>query len=398
MFKTGIIKLTAICNLNCDYCYMFNLSDKTYLEMPKMMSPEIACLVVERIVAYLKSRGERDFLLCLHGGEPTLWRQEYFKSLFEMISSQNRKGCNIDVSLQTNLYKLPSRSCLDLFRDNGIRFGISVDGPQIYNDQHRFTFNGYGSYARIMRNVELLKNQGYGDLIGGFLCVANPEIPPEEFWAWVKTLPVTRLDVLWPIEFNEGNPPWHHNGKLAYSVRPLFGDWFAKLFKLWWDEDDPRLYVRLFDHLVKIFLAGHGSEHVDFLVNDQVNMFVVNTDGSIEYPDYLRASSDGSVKTGLNIAANTLDELHDDKVFQSLLTLKDFLPQDCKSCFFREICGGGFLPGRAVPGALISSERSVLCEDQLWFFQIAFDLVYGRVSVSSNPGEYSRAIPLFATI
>ena len=382
MFQTVIVKLTSFCNLDCDYCYMFNLTDKTYLEMPKQMKSDIACTIVDKVIEYLNSEGKSEFHFCLHGGEPTLWPEESFATLLGKIYDYNLAGYSLSVSIQTNLYSLPCNNILNLLRSNNIKLGVSLDGPQHYHDRHRFTRNRQGTYSKIITNLRRLEKQGYSDLFGGFLCVANPDIPPQEFWNWAKKLPITNLDILWPIQFNQANPPWINDSKHEYSISPSYGVWFAEIFELWWNEDEPLFFVRLFDNLVKIFLAGNKISHVDSLVNDQLNMFVVNVDGSIEYPDYLRAAEGGSISTGLSICSDCISDFSQDSVFSRLFNLNSCLPNECHACPFQEVCGGGFLPGRSMPGGIISDMKSVMCHDQYYFFEHVFDLINKRINMA----------------
>jgi len=152
----------------------------------------------------------------------------------------------------------------------------------------------------------------------------------------------------------------------AYRQQPVVGSWLANLFEEWWREDDPGLYIRLFFDIIKVL---NGSRHhIDSLVNDTHDMIVINTDGSIEYSDYLRASGDGACATSYSVASNALAELEIDPVFRYLLELGTHLPAACKTCSFRHPCGGGFLPGRMMPGERSPRYRSVLCHDQFHFF------------------------------
>lgn len=36
-----ILKVSGRCNLNCDYCYVFNKGDKSYMREPVRMSEEL---------------------------------------------------------------------------------------------------------------------------------------------------------------------------------------------------------------------------------------------------------------------------------------------------------------------------------------------------------------------
>ena len=48
-----ILKVASICNLSCDYCYVFNKQDKSYLIQNNVMTYEIARTLINRIEKYL---------------------------------------------------------------------------------------------------------------------------------------------------------------------------------------------------------------------------------------------------------------------------------------------------------------------------------------------------------
>jgi uncharacterized protein len=266
--------------------------------------------------------------------------------------------------MQTNAYKIVP-ALLPLLSEHKVSVGISIDGPAIFNDRFRIDHSGRGSYDRVMANTLSIIAAGYQHLIGGFLTVAQPEMDPAIFLAWAEQLPVRRVDVLWPIEFHHGNPPWGVNIE-SYALAPRYGQWFAHLFDLWWQRDDPNIHIRLFFQIIERML-GSGV-HSDAIVNDEAPMFVVNTDGGIEYPDYFRAYADRGSRTRFNVFQSNLSELASDPGFNYCLSLKDHLPEDCRSCPQVDICGGGFLPGRMMPGEWPPKRKSVLCADQLYFF------------------------------
>jgi uncharacterized protein len=301
----------------------------------------------------------------MHGGEPTLWPLENFRAFLHHAELLRKDGLNLAISLQTNGVRFPD-GLLELFADYEVSLGISLDGPRDYHDAFRVTHGGRGSYDRIMNNLETLLASDYRGLVGGFLSVANPDIPPRDYLAWVDSLPIRRFDVLWPMQFHYASPPWARGEEAAYSREPRYGKWFAELFHAWWERDDPTLYVRFFFDVIQTLMGW--PKHIENIVNDTVPIFVVNTDGVVEYHDYFRAAGDGLTRTSMNVLTHTLDEVAADPVFDYLLNLRSHLPDECQECRFRRICGGGFLPGRMEPGQMPPRRRSVLCYDEYYFF------------------------------
>jgi len=229
-----------------------------------------------------------------------------------------------------------------------------------------------------MHTVSAIVEAGHKRLIGGFLTVAQPTVEPKAFLDWVRQLPVSRIDVLWPIEFHHGNPPWRDRNYADYARAPIYGRWFARLFDLWWEQDQPDVYIRHFFQVIERMLGSRV--HSDAIVNDELPMFVVNTDGGIEYPDYFRAYADGGSRTRFNVFDNALDDIVNDPGFSYCLSLGKHLPEECKSCPVADICGGGFLPGRLMPGEWPPRRKSVLCSDQLYFFSHVRNVVSPHIT------------------
>jgi len=373
MFSGIVVKLTGFCNLNCSYCYMFNLADKTYLRAPQYMSLATCRQLLGFLRPLLTAREAGAFNIILHGGEPTLWPVDHFEYLFRELQDIRSAGHKINVALQTNAITLRN-DLLDLFSEHRVSLGVSIDGPPAHNDRYRIDHAGHGSYGRVMRTVERIVRD-YPHLLGGFLSVIRTDVAPREYLDWVKTLPVPRIDVLWPIEYNYRQPPWGRGREEEYARQPQYGKWFADLFRLWWQEDNPDIFIRYFYDVVKFSLGG--ACHTDQLVNDTLDLMVVNTDGAIEYPDYFRSHVDGGSATRFNVGSNTIDDLIEDERFRFLKNLGAHLPDACRSCRHADICGGGFVPGRINEAGEWLKSRSVLCHDHLYFFD-AVSRLMGR--------------------
>ncbi|WP_225911777.1 radical SAM protein [Vibrio nigripulchritudo] len=367
-FESCIVKLTSFCNLNCTYCYMFNLEDESYKYNDRNMSEWTIFQLLDRLAEYIDKQALSHFDITLHGGEPTLWPVKRFESVFSVISNNDILRKTVTLGVQTNLYKMPSDSLLDMFLENNVAVSLSLDGPKSVNDAYRITSSGKGSYQSIHRNLQTLLNGKYQPLVKGILSVAQTSLKPEDYFQWVKSLPLKSVDVLFPIHFHYGHKPWDEEERTeaAYAEDPTIGKWYAELFDCWWFNDDPNIKIRLFNHVIALILGG--KQHVDALVNDTLNMFVVSSSGDIEYPDYYRVGSNGNAKTQYNVFEHTLSELHFDSGFRNLSSLRKSIPDECHACEHHDLCGGGFLAGRNGPDGMVLNRRSVLCYDEMFLF------------------------------
>jgi uncharacterized protein len=353
--------------LNCDYCYMFNLNDTSYKSKPKFLSVELSLIFLDRVHEYLKVKKLTNYSIILHGGEPSLWPLKNFRKFVDKLQFIRSKGFNIKVSLQTNGLYIPNE-LLKICYQNNISMGVSVDGPKEINDNHRIDFAGKGSYDRILKNINRIRESEYSKVLKGFLIVVDPLSDPIKILDWVETLPITNVDLLWPIQFNHNNTPWQNYSisEKNYAQFPIFGVWFYNCFEEWIKRDNNKINIRFFYDILHNYFGS--KSHTDNIVNDTLNMFVVNTDGNYEYHDYFRSFADGVVQTDNYIQDCSLEKFSQDNFMLKLLNLSESLPEVCKSCKYMEICGGGFLPGR-MDDKISLNKKSILCYDHYYFYE-----------------------------
>jgi uncharacterized protein len=366
MLRNFILKLTGFCNLDCTYCYMFNSRDRSFEHKPKQMDADVAAATVRAIGDYQRACSGAPATVVLHGGEPTLWPMKSFQRLFRELESAGKAGPGIEVTMQTNLWRRPSKALLSLFREHGGSLGISLDGPREVNDANRVNFAGRGSYDRIIANVRWLMDEGYGDLIGGFLCVMQPDIEAGAFVDWVESLPIPRVNLLWPLEYNQSQRPWAEGDERAYAAHPRYGDWTAAVFEAWWRRDRPDIEIRLLQEAVEARLGGQKTN--DLLGARCFDSAVVNTDGAIELADYFRTSKDGGSATGLSVLTHGFSSLERDPRFNRLKAAAETLPAPCRACDHVGHCQGGTLSGRLDSDGEVTDQPSILCHDHLRFF------------------------------
>lgn len=380
-FSSIILKLTAVCNLDCTYCYMFNLADRTFERVPKHMSEETATAAVSALARHARNAGTEGIKVVLHGGEPTLWPLSRFRALFGRITEERSDGLTVDVSLQTNGV-LINPELLGLLMQHDVTLGFSLDGPQSVNDRARVTRGGAGTYELVVKNLRRVLSWGFPPAKIGVLSVVDPSTEPPEYMRWASGLPVRSLSLLWPIGHSWSRPPWHQGSEADYAHRPVYGSWMAAAFREWWERYLETLYVRQFMETIGRIMGSR--HHSDSIGNDRVDMLVVNTDGGIEYPDYLRAHVDGGSRTSFMIGETDLERVTEDETFSILLSLRDHLPTSCRQCPHEGVCGGGFLAGRADAAGFDATRRSVLCYDQFHYFQSVKETIQPYLNVMNE--------------
>jgi len=67
-----ILKVSSRCNLNCSYCYVYNMADSSWRGRPALMSDEVFEAAIARILQQCLVTGQDRILIAFHGGEPCL--------------------------------------------------------------------------------------------------------------------------------------------------------------------------------------------------------------------------------------------------------------------------------------------------------------------------------------
>jgi len=140
-----IIKISSRCNINCSYCYMYNLGDSTALLQPKTISIELVHILARKLQIYKVKYGLPLLRIALHGGEPLLAGKLKFSTYCEDLFAALGEG--FELYVQTNGI-LIDHEWVDIFSKYKIVVGLSLDGPQEIHDKYRKTHGGAGTFAK----------------------------------------------------------------------------------------------------------------------------------------------------------------------------------------------------------------------------------------------------------
>jgi uncharacterized protein len=333
-----VLKIVSRCNLNCSYCYMYNMGDQTYLKQPKFMALETMQFFADRLKSYCESSNTTHVQIVFHGGEPLMAKPEYFEKCIAIFKN-TAPEIGFFFTVQTNGVTL-DQNWFDLFKRLQITIGISIDGPEKYHDEYRVFHNGKGSYNLVAEAIKL----GRKNNLAGLLMVVNIGIPVEELYAEMKNLAINNLNLLLP-DGHYNQPPFGLEvNKLEDKNHTPYADWFIDLYKVWKvDKTRPQIY--LFETLVKLIM---GQEEIgNQLIGRRTNgTIVVESDGSIEVVDSLRACFEGITRNEINVHTNQIEDIFVDDTFLLFYRAHDNVAEQCLNCPVFDICGGGFLGQR----------------------------------------------------
>jgi uncharacterized protein len=330
-----ILKVAARCNLNCSYCYEFNLADTTWQGSPIFMSEAVFDQVLVRIRRHCEWSGQDAVHLSIHGGEPCLMGTARFNALCQK-AYRELSDFAVRISIQTN-GTLLNHKWAEVLAANAVQVGVSMDGPKEVHDMFRVDKKGRGSYDRVREGMAALRE---GDVSFGILTVIQPGADPISVHEHFLELGCQSLSYLMP----------DYTHDTMGTVRETFGptpcaDFLIPIFDHWWFTSTMDVRIRNFWDMARLIMGGES--HVDALGNRPLRFAVVNSAGDIEGLDVLKACDDGLVKTGLNVRnadfrdIARVSPLHGQMIFGGLP-----LPRICQACNERTTCGGGYHPHR----------------------------------------------------
>ncbi len=345
-----VIKIASRCNLNCTYCYEFNMGDDSWKRMPKIINQETFKITILRIKEHAEEHKLTNISISLHGGEPLLVGYDNFVQYISIIK-QTLQDYKLLIGIQTNATLL-NQDYIDLFIKEKISVGVSYDGPPEINDKNRIYHNGKGSGLDVENGLNLLKNK---KCFSGILCVIDVNASPIDVWRYLSDFKPPIIDFLLP-HANWSNLPEHHNKKHL----EMFGDWLIKIFDDWYNGYNSHVRIRLFEEIIKRLLGEHGT--LETLGIEPIGLVTISQNGMYEQVDTMKSVFAGAHETGLSVANFSLNDVLSSSFVSSRQSGINGLSDTCKNCKIVNVCGGGYYPHRySIQNSYMNP--SVYCKD-----------------------------------
>lgn len=351
---TLLVKVASRCNINCSYCYVYNMGDDGWKDMPALMSKDTLAALADA-VGQLVMDQPLPFATVLHGGEPLMLGARRLDFLLRTLRA--RLPSSYALCMQTNGMLL-THEIADICAEHRVTISVSLDGPKAINDRFRLGKRGESTHDKVVAGVEVLRSHPQSELLySGLLSVVDPTTRPADVYSYFKSLGAPSVDFLYR-DGNHSNVPF---GKDSFESTE-YGDWLGELLDIYLaDKTPPR--VRFLDDVIKLSLGGKGIK--EGLGDTDYGIAIVDTDGTITKNDTLKSSFDGADRfsEAWSVHTHRLSEIFGTAEFAQYHALQRPTSAQCKSCAYLRVCGGGMPLHRWDKGTQFDNP-SVYCNDQ----------------------------------
>ena len=352
---TVLVKAASRCNLDCSYCYVYNLGDDGWKDQPRRMSDAVMDSVIDQLGELSRSQAH-PISVVLHGGEPLLLGLAATERLISGLRSGLRQDAGLHI--QTNGVLL-TNDYIDMFDRFDVGISISLDGPAEVHDRNRIDRRGDGSHERVVAGVARLVAHPASDrLFSGLLAVVDPTSDPVEVYEFLKATGAPSFDFLYRDGNYDALPP----GK-ARADSTEYGEWMLRLLAHYVaDPTPPR--IRVIDDLIRLILGGHGLK--EGVGVEEYGILVIDTDGHITRNDTLKSAYPGADRFQLErsiLNRDLLAQLASPEI-DDYFGLQNPSSSTCRNCPELGVCGGG-MPTHRWSAENGYANPTVFCRDQL---------------------------------
>jgi uncharacterized protein len=251
----------AVCNLDCSYCFFLS-KEMLYPGSRFRMADEL----IEEYLRQLIEAHSRvpEVTIAWKGGEPTLMGLDFFRRSVELADAHLLPGQRAAYTIQTNATLL-DEAWAAFFKQTDFLVGVSIDGPRELHDAYRVDKGGKGSFDKVARGLDALREARVDWNALTTIHAANAEHGREVYRflsdelgaKFVQFIPI--IERVAEADANGAAVPW-----TSWRDRPLYvqegdtvtgrsvtgeqyGRFLIDVFEEWVRRDVGTVYVQMFD-------------------------------------------------------------------------------------------------------------------------------------------------------
>jgi len=356
---TVLVKVASRCNINCSYCYVYNMGDDNWKNLSRIISKDTIDALCNSLEEFVKNQRKR-FSVVLHGGEPFLLGSKKLSYLLGRL--RNVLPNDYPISIQTNGI-LITNEILDICSRFHASVAVSIDGPEDVHNKYRVNHQATGTFRQVVKGINILVNHPDAQFLNaGLLAVIDPFSNAADVYNFFKTLSPPSIDFL----YKDGNHSRLPLNKVSVKSTE-YGEWMVALLNTYLSDSEP-LPIRILDDMLKVLLGGMVSKEGLGITNFAI--VIIDTDGSIMKNDTLKSTYNGADKftRNFNIKDIRLSDFLKSEEFTAYCDIQRPTNSKCLSCPELLVCGGGMILNRWSDENGFNNP-SVYCSDQLFLIK-----------------------------
>lgn len=384
-----VYKIAERCNLNCSYCYYYNMGDRTALNRPALASAAGTARLADWLARGCEELSIPEVLVSFHGGEPMLMRAVEFARTCDLLFRTIAPVAELRFSIQTN-GTLLTEGWLEALKRFQVNVGVSIDGRRADHDRFRLDHQARSSFEATETTIKRLIDASVTspNLRPGTISVLHHEVDYRETYLYLRGLGVRSMHFLLPDRNADASEPGDEEKAEA------IGKGLLDLFEAWLTEDDPEVHVRFIGETLGHFELGGDTKPVR-RPRKSNQVLVARSDQTVAIDDSLIPALEWyRAVPEFPIAGYTLREVLRDPIFERLESEKNSLPDDCTGCSWAAVCEGGDLENR-YSKARGFNNRSAYCRTYKVLYRGICDLLiengYPMSEVSRRFGMLEHA-------
>ena len=303
------------CNIRCDYCYHSNLMKPSLVEPDR----EAICKFIDESISIFDR-----VRYIWHGGEPLLAGLDFYREVVDVQKKCKKRGQVVINGIQTNA-TLIDEEWGKFFAANNFYVSTSLDGTKELHNLHRG-----GSYDNVLKGMKYLNK--YLKRVGIIVVVNKDNVLfPDELY---NSLCLD--DRFGGFELHPCMPVAVGDNKLVPEEKDLL-NFMCRIFDLWWAQDNPRIHIRSFEDIIRVFLGVYPTTCVSQR-KGCLHLGSMDYDGSIYTCSRFMKENEGYLGNILNNSLyDILKSEETERIYQQMVEL----PKECESCEWIKYCGGG---------------------------------------------------------
>ena len=336
-----VYKIAERCNLNCSYCYYFNMGDDTAFQRPAHASISATTNLARWLAHGCAELDIPQLLLSFHGGEPMLLPALEFARTCDTFLRTVAPAVDLRFSIQTN-GTLMTEGWLEALKRYQVSVGVSIDGRRTDHDRFRLDHKGRSSFDTTETTIKRLMDESihYPHLRPGTISVLHHEVDYRETYRYLRGLGVQSMHFLLPDRSADDGTPEVEAEAVA------IGQGLLDIFEEWMTEDNPDINIRFISETLGHLQIG-GSQLPLRRQRKRNQILVARSDQTIAIDDSLIPALSWYKRVPeFPIAQYTLREVFSDPIFRLLDEELNRLPDGCCQCPWAKMCCGGDLENR----------------------------------------------------